>query len=182
VNVLVLVGSLRAESLNRRLADAALTHLPSGVTGTVFEGLADLPHYSQDLDAQPLPRTAADLRRAVAEADALLVVTPEYNGSLPSALKNAIDWASRPRGAAAIAGTPAAVLAASGSPRAAQWAREDAVRVLTVAGADVIEDTVGVGSAVDAFVDGRLSDAELDGALGDLVGRLTRGVLEARAA
>ena len=98
MNVLVLVGSLRTDSLNRRLAEAALDHLPAGVTGTVFEGLADLPHYSQDLDAEPLPRVAADLREAVAAADALLVVTPEYNGSLPSALKNAIDWASRPRG------------------------------------------------------------------------------------
>lgn len=182
MNVLVLVGSLRTDSLNRRLAEAALRHLPAGVTGTVFEGLADLPHYSQDLDTDPLPRVAADLREAVAAADALLVVTPEYNGSLPSALKNAIDWASRPRGAAAIAGTPAAVLAASGSPRAARWAREDAVRVLTVAGAVVIEDTVGVGSAVDAFVDGRLSDAELDGALGSLVGRLAREVGATRAA
>lgn len=182
MNVLVLVGSLRTDSLNRRLAGAALDHLPAGVTGTVFAGLADLPHYSQDLDTDPLPRVAADLRRAVADADALLVVTPEYNGSLPSALKNAIDWASRPRGAAAIAGTPAAVLAASGSPRGAAWARQDAVRILTVAGADVIEDTVGVGSAVDAFVDGRLSDADLDAALGGLVRRLTREVAAARAA
>lgn len=182
MNVLALVGSLRADSLNRRLAEAALDHLPAGVTGTVFEGLADLPHYSQDLDAVPLPPVAADLRAAVAGADALIVVTPEYNGSLPSALKNAIDWVSRPRGAAAIAGTPAAVLAASGSPRAARWAREDAVRVLTVAGAVVIEDTVGVGSAVDAFVDGRLSDGALDAALRGLVTRLTREVRAARAA
>ncbi len=182
MNVLVLVGSLRTDSLNRRLAEAALDHLPAGVTGTVFEGLADLPHYSQDLDAEPLPRVAADLREAVAAADALLVVTPEYNGSLPSALKNAIDWASRPRGTAAISGTPAAVLAASGSPRGARWAREDAVRVLTVAGAAVLEDTVGVGSAVDALVDGRLSDRDLDAALRGLVARLTREVEAAQAA
>jgi NAD(P)H-dependent FMN reductase len=182
MHVLVLVGSLRTDSLNRRLADAALDHLPEGVAATVFDGLADLPHYSQDLDVEPLPRVAAELRAAIGAADALLLVTPEYNGSLPSALKNAIDWASRPRGASAIAGTPAAVLAASGSPRAAQWAREDAVRVLTVAGADVIEDTVGVGSAFDAFVDGRLSDEALDTALRDLVTRLTHEVEDARAA
>ena len=74
------------------------------------------------------------------------------------------------------------MLAASGSPRAAQWAREDAVRVLTVAGADVIEDTVGVGSAFDAFVDGRLSDEALDTALRGLVTRLTHEVEAARAA
>ena len=75
---------------------------------------------------------------------------------MSSAVKNAVDWASRPRGAAAIAGKPAAVIAATGSPRAAQWAREDGVKVLKVAGADVIEDTVGVGSSFQAFVDGRL--------------------------
>jgi NAD(P)H-dependent FMN reductase len=182
VNILVLVGSLRTDSLNRRLADAALAHLPAEVEATVFEGLADLPHYSQDLDAQPLPRVAADLRGAVADADALLVVTPEYNGSLPSALKNAIDWVSRPRGSAAIAGTPAAVVAASGSPRGARWAREDAVRVLTVAGADVLPDTVGVGSAMEALAEGRLSDAGLDAALRSLVHRLAEQVEVARAA
>jgi NAD(P)H-dependent FMN reductase len=182
VNLLVLVGSLRTDSLNRRLADAALAHLPAGVHARLFDGLADLPHYSQDLDAEPLPRVAAELRAAVADADAVLVVTPEYNGSLSSAVKNAIDWASRPRGAAALAAKPAAVLAATGSPRAAQWARQDAVRILTVAGAEVIEDTLGVGSAFEAFVDGRLSDAALDGALRDLVHRLTREVAASRAA
>ncbi len=182
MNILVIVGSLRSDSLNRRLADAALAHLPTGTRAEVFVGLADLPHYSPDLDVEPLPRVAADLRAAVADADALLVVTPEYNGSLSSAVKNAIDWTSRPRGAAAIAGKPAAVLAATGSPRAALWARQDAVRVLAVAGADVIEDTVGVGSAVEALADGRLSDSAVDAALGSLVRRLTREVEAARAA
>ncbi len=182
-NVLVLVGSLRAGSTNRMLADAAIAHLPQGVTGTVFERLADLPHYSEDLDHDDaLHEVARDLREAVADSDAVLLVTPEYNGSLPSAVKNAVDWVSRPRGTAAIAGKPAAVIAASGSPKGAQWAREDGVKVLTVAGADVIEDTVGVGSSFQAFVDGRLADDELDVALRDLVGRLAREVESARAA
>ena len=83
---------------------------------------------------------------------------------------------------AAIAGKPAAVIAATGAPRAAQWAREDGVKVLKVAGADVIEDTVGVGSSFQAFVDGRLSDAALDAELRSLMGRLAREVESARAA
>ena len=112
----------------------------------------------------------------------MLIVTPEYNGSLPSAIKNAVDWTSRPRGVAAIAGKPAAVIAASGSPKGAQWAREDGVKVLKVAGADVIEDTVGIGSSFQAFVDGRLADADLDAALRDLVGRLAGEIEAARAA
>ncbi|NHA68549.1 NADPH-dependent FMN reductase [Phycicoccus flavus] len=183
MNVLVLVGSLRPDSTNRRLADAAVAHLPADVQATVFERLADLPHYSEELDHDDaLPEVARDLREAVADADALLLVTPEYNGSLPSALKNAVDWTSRPRGASAIAGTPAAVLGASGSPRAAQWAREDGVRVLRVAGADVLEDTVGVGSAFQAFADGRLTDPELDDALRGLVRRLAEQVRAHRTA
>jgi len=184
VNVLVLVGSLRAGSTNALLAEAAIRHLPLGVDGTVFAGLADLPHYSEDLDHEDhLPQAARDLRAAVADADAVLLVTPEYNGSMSSAVKNAVDWVSRPRGEAAIAGKPAAVIAATGSPNSGQWAREDAVKVLKVAGADVIEDTVGVGSAFQAFADGRLSDAALDADLRTLMGRLARGVVDsARAA
>ncbi len=177
MNVLVLVGSLRAGSTNRQLADAAVAHLPQGVEATVFERLADLPHYSEELDHDDeLPQVARDLREAVAESDAVLLVTPEYNGSLPSTVKNAVDWASRPRGASSIAGKPAAVVGASGSPNAAKWAREDGVKVLRVAGAVVIEDTVGIGSSFQAFQDGRLTDADLDAELRTLVARLAREV------
>ena len=183
MNVLVLVGSLRAGSTNRQLADAAIAHLPVGVDGTVFASLAELPHYSEDLDHDDeLPAVARDLREAVSDADAVLLVTPEYNGSLSSAVKNAVDWVSRPRGAAAIVGKPAAVVAASGAPRGARWAREDGVKVLTVAGAAVLEDTVGVGSAFQAFVDGRLADAALDAELRSLMIRLTAEVEQARTA
>ncbi|MFQ6170798.1 NADPH-dependent FMN reductase [Oryzobacter sp. R7] len=173
MNVLVLVGSLRAGSTNRQLADAAVAHLPEGVEATVFERLADLPHYSEELDHDDaLPEVARDLREAVADTDAVLLVTPEYNGSLSSAVKNAVDWASRPRGASSIAGKPAAVLGASGSPNAAQWAREDGVKVLRVAGAHVIDDTVGVPASFQAFEGGRLTDADLDAELRRLVARL----------
>ncbi|MGL5910250.1 MAG: NAD(P)H-dependent oxidoreductase, partial [Phycicoccus sp.] len=121
MNVLVLLGSLRAASTNRQLAEAATAHLPDGVDATVFERLAELPHYSEDLDHDDqLPESVRRLREAVADADALLLVTPEYNGSMSGVLKNAVDWASRPRGAAAASGKPAAVIGASGAPRGAQ--------------------------------------------------------------
>ena len=123
-----------------------------------MSGLDALPFYSEDLDGAHAPDVVTEFRARVAEAGALLLVTPEYNGALPAVLKNAVDWASRPRGAAVIAGKPAAVLAASGSPRGAQWARENAVRVLRVAGADVLEDSVGIGSAWDAFSDNGFND------------------------
>ena len=172
MNVLVLVGSLRAGSTNAQLADAAIAHLPAEVDGTVFTRLADLPHYSEDLDHDDtLPEAARDLREAVADADAVLLVSPEYNGSLPGVLKNAVDWVSRPRGAAAIVGKPAAVIGASGSPRGALWAREDGVKVL--------EDTVGVGSAFQAFAESRLANDELDAQLRSLVNRLVDAVEQA---
>lgn len=151
MNVLVLLGSLRADSDNLRLAQAAIAALPEGVHGRMAAGLESLPFYSEDLDGPAAPASVRELRATVAEADAILLVTPEYNGSIPAVVKNAIDWASRPRGTAAIAGKPAAVLAASGSPRAALWAREHAQRVLQVAGADVLDDTVGIGSSRQAF-------------------------------
>lgn len=172
MNVLVLLGSLRANSTNALLANAAVAALPEDASATIVTG-ADLPFYSEDADLAPLPATVASFRRAVADADAILVVTPEYNGSLPGVLKNALDWASRPRGSAAIAGKRAAVLAATGSPRSGQWAREDAVKVLRVAGADVLPDTVGLGSSWSAFdASGRLLDAATSAAIADLVGRL----------
>ena len=182
MNVLVLVGSLREGSTNRQLADVAIRNLPEGTDVTLWEELADLPHYSEDLDHGQPPAIAAAFRRRVQEADALIIVTPEYNGSMPSAVKNAIDWASRPRGEASRVGLPTAVLAASGSARAAQWARESAVRALKVAGAAPIEDTVGIGLAHKAFADRDLIDPEQRQAVADLIGTLVATKREESAA
>lgn len=139
-NVLVLVGSLRAASVNRQLAEAAVHTAPEGVSVTLFEGLGEIPFYNEDIDVPGAVPAAADaLREAVAAADALLVVTPEYNGTLSAVLKNAIDWASRPYGAGAIKGKPVAVISASISPNAAQWAHGDTVKAVGVAGGNVVE-------------------------------------------
>jgi chromate reductase len=162
VNILILVGSLRADSWTAQLAATVNDLLPAGTTAQVYAGLGDLPHYDQDLDTdQPLAPVAA-FRDAVASADALVVATPEYNGSIPGVLKNAIDWASRPRGAAALGAKPVAVLSVSPSPRGAQWAREDAVRILRVAGALPLEQSVGVASVHAAVVDGRIADRPVE--------------------
>ncbi|MFV0458233.1 MAG: NADPH-dependent FMN reductase [Actinomycetales bacterium] len=182
MNVLVLVGSLRAGSVNAQLASEALAVLPEGVSATVYDGLGDLPHYSEDLDSpEPgqAPASVQRFRAAVAAADALVVVTPEYNGSMPGVIKSAIDWASRPRGTAAIAGKPVAVLSASMSPRAGAWARENAVRVLTVAGAKPLEHTVGVGSAFQTFSEGRLVDEQVRAEVVDLMTQLLEAELVA---
>lgn len=174
MDVLVLVGSLRAESTNRRLAQAAIADLPDGVSARVSSCPGRLPLYDQDLDTETPVEAVRKFRAELEDADALVLVTPEYNGSLSGVIKNAIDWGSRPRGAAPLAGLPVAVLGASASPRAAQWAREDAVRVLKVAGAHPLENTVGVGSSMDAFEAGRLKDQDLAGQVRELLSELVR--------
>src|SRR5689334_4323868 len=86
VKVLVLVGSLRAASVNRQLAELAVETAPEGVSVTPFEGLGELPFYNEDIDNENVPGSVVALRKAAAEADAALVVTPEYNGSIPGVL------------------------------------------------------------------------------------------------
>lgn len=109
--IAVLVGSLRRDSINRRLALAIAQLAPPH---WAFEPLRldDLPLYNQDHDAQP-PEAAVRLKREIEAADALLFVTPEYNRSIPGVLKNAIDTASRPYGKNSFAGKPGGVLGAS---------------------------------------------------------------------
>ncbi len=169
MDILMLVGSLRADSWTARLTDSVAGLLPAGVTSHVYADLADLPHYDQDLDTDQAPAAVVAFRSAVAAADALVVATPEYNGSIPGVLKNAIDWASRPRGAAAIADKPVAVLSVSPSPRGAQWAREDAVKILRVAGAAPLAQSVGVATVHAAVLDGHFTDFRVERDLTDLV-------------
>ena len=104
IKVLVLVGSLRAASVNRQLAEKRPRTLrPPGQRLRLFEGLAELPFYNKDIDLRFADNEAVvALRAAAADADALLLLTPEYNGTIPAVLKNAIDWISRPYGAGAV--------------------------------------------------------------------------------
>ena len=130
VKVLALVGSLRAASVNRQLAELAAETAPEGVTVTVFDGLGDLPFYNEDIDNDDAPASVVALRAAAAEADAALVVTPEYNGSIPGVLKNAIDWLSRPFGNGALKGKPAAVVGGSFGQYGGVWAHDETRKTL----------------------------------------------------
>lgn len=168
MNVLMLVGSLRADSWTARLTDSVAGLLPAG-SRAAYADIAALPHYDEDLDTATPPAAVVAFRAALAEADGLVVATPEYNGSMPGVLKNAIDWASRPRGSAPIAGLPTAVLSVSPSPRGAQWAREDAEKVLKVAGAVPLAESVGVAAVHETLVDGALTDADVTRRVGALV-------------
>ncbi|WP_341684005.1 NAD(P)H-dependent oxidoreductase [Nocardia farcinica] len=138
--ILALSGSLRSASITRQLAEAAAQTAPEGVEVTVYDGLGEIPFYNEDIDVEgAVPAPAQRLRDAVADADGVLLVTPEYNGTLSAVLKNAIDWISRPYGAGALKGKPVAVLSASISPNAARWAHRDAVKAVGIAGGTVVE-------------------------------------------
>jgi len=131
---------LRNDSYNSLLLERAREALPSDASLLIWNGLRDLPHYDQDEDTIDDPHHAvAHLRAAIAEADAVLFVTPEYNGSIPGVLKNAIDWASRPKGDAALKGKPVAAISASTGQFGGVWAQADLRRVLGIAGARVVD-------------------------------------------
>lgn len=113
LRVLGLSGSLRTRSYNAALLRGARELCPVGTTVEVFDELGTLPLYDEDLDDDPLPSAVAHLRSRIEAADGVLLVTPEHNASVPAALKNALDWASRPTGAAALTGKPVAIAGAS---------------------------------------------------------------------
>ncbi|MFE4024020.1 NADPH-dependent FMN reductase [Streptomyces sp. NPDC059101] len=110
--VLAISGSLRAASYHTQLLSCLQPLAPEGMHIALFPGLGDLPHFSEDLEADP-PLPVRELWQAIAEADGLLIATPEYNGAIPGVLKNALDWASRPRGTSVLPGHAAMVLSAS---------------------------------------------------------------------
>ena len=130
MRVLGISGSLRRDSHNLALLRAAADALPPGAELEIFEGLADVPPYNEDDDVQPAPAAVARLRAAIADADAVLISTPEYNHSLPGQLKNALDWASRPLAQNVFRGKPAAVIGASTGMFGAVWAQAEGRKVL----------------------------------------------------
>jgi chromate reductase len=170
MRILGISGSFRRDSHNTRLLRAAAHVLPPGAELELFEGLAEVPPYCEDADANPAPEAVERLRGQIADADALLIATPEYNASIPGVLKNAIDWASRPFPGNVLRGKPVVVIGASTGLFGAVWAQAELRKVLQHAGADVIEEELPVGLADGAFrPDGELADPKLQGRLVDLV-------------
>ena len=111
VRILGIAGSLRRESYNRAVLRAAISLVPDDANIDPFE-LDGIPGFNQDEEQNP-PAKVTELKSRIREADAILIVTPEYNYSIPGVLKNAIDWASRPYGDSAWNGKPAAIMGAS---------------------------------------------------------------------
>jgi chromate reductase len=169
MRVLGVSGSLRRDSHNRRLLRAAAELLPPGVEFVEFDGLKAIPPFDEDDEHAPDPAVGA-WREALADADVVLFATPEYNGSIPGVLKNAIDWASRPVKTAALRNKPVAVVGASTGMFGAVWAQAELRKVLATAGARVLDRELPVPVADDAFTDdGRLVEAEHHDELGAIV-------------
>jgi chromate reductase len=113
LRILGISGSLRADSHNSALLRAAAKFAPEGVSVQLYQGLRDLPPYDQDSDTEHVSAAVAELRRQISEADGVLIATPEYNYGVPGALKNAIDWASRPTPNSSLKGKPVAIMGAA---------------------------------------------------------------------
>jgi chromate reductase len=162
MRILGISGSLRRDSYNTRLLTAAADALPDDVELVRWDGLAAVPPFDEDAEAAPEPAAVADLRAAIADADAVLFATPEYNGSVPGQLKNALDWVSRPYATNPLRNTPAAVVGASTGGFGAVWAQADLRRILARVGARVLDTELAVTHA-DTRCDesGNLTDDEV---------------------
>jgi chromate reductase, NAD(P)H dehydrogenase (quinone) len=156
MRVLGIVGSLRRDSFNHALLREAAERLPAGAELVEFDRLREIPPYDADLEETETPAAVAELRRAMREADAVLIATPEYNHSIPGVLKNALDWASRPAGKSALTGKPAAVIGASTGMFGAVWAQAETRKVLGALGGRVVEDELPVARAAELHRDGHL--------------------------
>jgi chromate reductase len=161
MKVLGISGSLRDDSFNRKLLANAAELLPGAATLEIWEGLKAVPPFDED-DEQHEPGGVAELRDALAGADALLVSTPEYNHSIPGQLKNALDWASRPKATSVLRGKAVAVVGASTGAFGAVWAQAELRKVLAAAGARVVEAELALSFAGRRFgPDGRLVDDDV---------------------
>jgi chromate reductase len=185
MKVLAISGSLRRDAYSTRLAEAAADLLPEGWSFELFQGLSAIPNFDQDLEGSD-PEPVIDLRQKIDAADALLIVTPEYNATMPGGLKNAIDWASRPHGDSALAGKPAAIVSSSPMPFGGVWANQQVRKSFTITGTPAVETELAVGK-VDQKIDdgGKLADEATAEALRSLLAELAADVgqeLEAQPA
>ena len=170
--ILIIAGSLRRDSYNRALARVAARLAPSNVSIETFEGLGAIPFYDGDVEDAGLPAAVVALRRAIVEADALLIATPEYNGATSGVLKNALDWASRGP-VRILAGKPVGVMGASTGGSGAAGGIESVVRILTRTRSDVLDHVVPVPYAARAFDnDLALHDADIRADVAGLVAEL----------
>ncbi len=170
VRVLGFAGSLRRASYNRGLVRAAAEVASNGIIVEVFD-LIDVPFYNQDVEDAGEPAAVVSLKAAMARADALLVATPEYNHGIPGVLKNAIDWASRPRVTSPLRDKPVAIMGASPGRGSTARAQAQLREAFVFTGACVMPlPELMVAAAGEHFDhDGNLLDSAIRASLAELL-------------
>ena len=162
MRVLAISGSLRDASNSTALLRALREEAPEGVEVLIWDGLKSIPPYDQDDDVVPTPEAAAAFRELVREVDGVLFATPEYNSSIPGALKNALDWGSRPIATNAFRNKPVAVISSSAGAFGGVWAGAELRKVLGAMGSRVAEAELAVGHAHEKLDEhGRLTDDDV---------------------
>lgn len=156
-NILALVGGISQNSLNKRIYNELVRLNETNLRFTAFD-ISKLPFYSQDLEPD-LPKTVADFKQAVSQADAVLLVTPEYNRSFPGVLKNALDWGSRPQSANVWAGKAAAIAGASSGKIGTFGAQQHLRNVCSFLNMNVMRQPEFYFDASSAIADGKLTDS-----------------------
>jgi chromate reductase len=169
MRVLGISGSLRRESYNSALLRHAGELLEAeGAEFEIYDALRDIPPFDEDDEVFPVDAVAR-LRDEIRVAEAVFFTTPEYNSSIPGALKNALDWVSRPFATNPMRNKPVAVVGASAGMFGAVWAQADLRKILATMGARVAEGEVAVGHAMDRFDDdGHLNEPNLAEELRDV--------------
>ena len=181
VRVVSLCGSLRRGSVNAAVLETARRIAPPGMTVTSYDEMRELPAFDPDDDREPLPPSVAALRRSIAEADALLVCTPEYAGALPGAFKNLLDWTV---GAPDMDGMPVAWINASGTaaPTGGADAHESLRKVLGYLNAAIVEEACVRVPVLRGMIgeDGTVDDADAREAVAVALDALRAAALAAR--
>jgi chromate reductase, NAD(P)H dehydrogenase (quinone) len=152
MRVLTISGSLRPDSLNTLLLRAAEEQAPAGVQLVRFNELAAIPPFhGERSDPGERPAAVRELSEQIEAADALLIATPEYNGSIPGVLKNALDWVSTPFPDNVLRGKPVAVIGASTGGYGGMWAQAELRKVLGLTGARVVNGDLSLARAHEHF-------------------------------
>src|SRR3954471_9698201 len=183
MRILAISGSLREASNSTALLRALREEAPEGVTVEIWSRLKEIPPYDQDDDVVPGPTAVEAFRQLVREVDAVFFATPEYNSSVPGALKNALDGAPRPLATNAFRNKPVAVISSSAGAFGGVWAGAELRKVLGAMGARVTEAELAVGHASEKFADdGTLADDDVRQGLREALDTLVSGALERIAA
>lgn len=170
VRLLLIAGSLRDGSVNDAVLRTAAETAPADVTATRYLSMASLPHFNPDDDHDPLPEPVVELRRAIADSDAVMFCTPEYAGALPGSFKNLLDWTV---GGMETVDRPVAWINASTSPSGASGTHDSLRTVLTYTGCRIVDEACARIPVNRAATDaGRVVDLELRDQIAAAIARL----------